>query len=136
MVALTQVVNLITRGQPTWMNQEKEHKWDADFGNNVWLSPLAVFNELTGDLLRLGQTKPKAWDAVQQVGENKLGFFGRAGIVLITGKSYNGEYQSTTAGVLQNAASQLVPTRLVRNRRASGGTRRCATASVRFRRAD
>ena len=110
MVALTQVVNLITRGQPTWMNQEKEHKWDADFGNNVWLSPLAVFNELTGDLLRLGQTKPKAWDAVQQVGENKLGFFGRAGIVLITGKSSTGEYQSTTAGVLQNAASQLVPT--------------------------
>jgi hypothetical protein len=110
MVVLTQVVNLITRGQPTWMNQEKEHKWDADFGNNVWLSPLAVFNELTGDLLRLGQTKPKAWDAVQQVGENKLGFFGRAGIVLITGKSSSGEYQTTTAGVIGNAASQLIPT--------------------------
>ena len=29
MVALTQVVNLITRGQPTWRNPEKEHKWDA-----------------------------------------------------------------------------------------------------------
>jgi hypothetical protein len=110
MVALTQTLNLITRRQPTWQNNEKEHKWDAYLGDNVWLSPLAVFNELTGDITRLIETKSKAWDAIQQVGENKLGFYGRAAMVLATGKSSTGEYQTTTAGVLKNAAEQLLPT--------------------------
>ena len=73
MFALTQVVNLITRKKPTWENEEKDHKWDADFGV-VWVSPLSVFNELTHDILRLSETKPKVWDAIKQVGENKLGF--------------------------------------------------------------
>lgn len=110
MVALTQVVNMIRRGQPTWMNQEKEHKWDAEVSPGVWLSPLSVFNELTGDMIRLAQTKPKVWDAVQSIGQNKLGFYGRAAMVLATGKSSTGEYQTTTAGVLKNAADELIPT--------------------------
>ena len=110
MVALTQVLNMMTRRQPTWQNEEPEHKWDAYLGDNVWLSPLAVFNELTGDLIRIAETRPKVWDAIQQVGENKLAFWGRAAIVLATGKSATGEYQTTTAGVLKNAAEQLIPT--------------------------
>ncbi len=110
MLALTQVANMITRGQPTWMNKEKDHKWDAEVGKNVWLSPLAVFNELTGDIVRLMETKPKAWDAIQQIGENKLGFYGRAAIVLATDKAPGGKYQTTTSGVLGEAAKQLFPT--------------------------
>ena len=108
MIVLTQVINLINRRQPTWQN-EKGHKWDAEVGDNVWLSPLAVFNELTADLIRLNSTKPKTWDAIQQIGENKLGFYGRAAMVLATGKGAGGQYKSTTAGVLGEAARQFVP---------------------------
>lgn len=110
MLALTQVINMITRGTPTWQNEEKDHKWDAYLGDNVWLSPLAVFNELTADLVRLNGTKDRAWDVVQQIGSNKLGFMGRIASVLLTGKSPTGEYQSTTGGVLSTAAKQLIPT--------------------------
>jgi hypothetical protein len=109
MLVMTQVINLINRGQPTWMNPEPDHKWDADLGNNVWLSPLAVFNELTSDIIRISETKQRKWDAIQQVGSNKLGFYGRAAMVLATGNSPTGEYQSTTAGVLGKAAQQLAP---------------------------
>jgi hypothetical protein len=109
MAVLTQVANLITRGQPTWMNKEKEHKWDADvFG--VWVSPLSVFNELTHDIIRLNQSKDKTWDAIRQIGENKLGFYGRLGMVLATDKTPQGEYISTTGGIARAAASQLIPT--------------------------
>ena len=108
MFVLTQVVNLITRKKPTWENEEKDHKWDADFGG-VWVSPLSVFNELTHDILRLSETKPKVWDAIKQVGENKLGFYGRVGIVLATDRSPSGEYITTTPGILKSAAGQLLP---------------------------
>ncbi len=113
MLVLTQVINLINRGTPTWNNPEKDHKWDAYLGGaggGLWLSPLAVFNELTADLVRLNGTKQRAWDVVQQIGQNKLGFYGRVASVLYTGKSPSGEYQSTTAGVLKTAAQQLIPT--------------------------
>ena len=59
MFALTQVLNYIYRGQPTWKNKEKGHMWDAYLGDNVWLSPLAVFNEITGDMIRLYGRNPK-----------------------------------------------------------------------------
>jgi len=110
MLALTQVANMITRGHPTWQNKEKDHKWDAEVGTNNWLSPLAVFNELTGDMIRLLETKQKTWDGIQQIGENKLGFYGRAALVLATSKAPGGQYQTTTAGVLGQAAKQLIPT--------------------------
>ena len=109
MLALTQVANLIIRGTPTWQNPEKDHKWDANLGGNLWLSPLAVFNELTSDIVRLNGTKDRAWDVLQQIGQNKLGFLGRLATVLATGKSPSGEYQTTTAGVLKTAAEQLIP---------------------------
>lgn len=109
MFALTQVANMITRGTPTWSNPEPDHKWEAWLPGNVWLSPLSVFNELTADILRIGETKQRKWDAVQQVGMNKLSFAGRFATVLATGNSPTGEYQSTTGGVLKKAAEQLIP---------------------------
>ena len=109
MILLTQVMNMITRGKPTWQNEEKDHKWEAWLPGNVWLSPLAVFNELTADILRIQETKPRLWDAIQQVGMNKLSFAGRFATVLASGKSPTGEYQSSTGGVLRNAAEQLIP---------------------------
>jgi len=109
MVVMTQLANMLTRGKPTWENKEKEHKWDADvFG--VWVSPLSVYNELLHDFIRLNQSKDKTWDAIKQIGENKLGFYGRVGMVLATDKTPAGQYISTTGGMAKEAASQLIPT--------------------------
>ena len=109
MMVLTQVANMITRGTPTWSNPEPDHKWDAWIPGNIWLSPLAVFNELTADIVRISETKQRKWDAIQQVGMNKLSFAGRFATVLASGSSPTGEYQSTTGGVLKTAATQLIP---------------------------
>ena len=118
MLAITQAINLITtyfgkgKAVPTWLNDDPNHKWDAWIPggkNGFWLSPLAVFNELTHDLVRLFQSKPKAWDALQQIGENKLGPFGHMALVLATDKSPRGEYQTTSAGVMKEAGKSILP---------------------------
>lgn len=109
MAALTQVINYINKGHPTWENEDKEHHFDADLGGGVYLSPLSVFNEILHDLNRYNETKPKFWDAIQQIGENKLSFFSRAALVLATDKNAQGEYETTTAGVIKAAASQFIP---------------------------
>jgi hypothetical protein len=109
MFVLTQVINMITRRQPTWQNGEG-HQWDADIGEDVWINPLSVFNEMTHELIRYGEGKQKFWDAIRQIGENKLGFIGRAALVGVTDTTPTGEYQTTTAGVVKSSAEQLIPT--------------------------
>lgn len=109
---MTQMINLITKGQTTFQN-EKHHKMDAwiptgqDTG--VWLSPMSVFAELMHDVLRLSESKGKTWEAIQQIGANKLGPMGRFFSVLMTGRNSSGQDVSTTAGVLKSAASELAP---------------------------
>lgn len=108
MFVLTQVVNMITRKQPTWQNEEG-HKWDADIGDNVWVNPLSVFNEITHEFIRYAQSKEKFWDAARQIGENKLGFLGRAALVAATDTSPTGQYLSTDKAVAKGVAQQLLP---------------------------
>lgn len=112
MIALTQVLNLISRRQPTWQNPESDHKFDAyipmgKFGS--WLSPLAVFNELTHDLLRYNESKEKSIDALMQIGENKLSPYGRLAFLAATSKSGTGEHITTTPGLAWEAARQAAP---------------------------
>lgn len=110
---LTQVINLITRGQTTFQNKEKGHMLDAWIPtgkeSGVWLSPLAVFAEKTHDLIRLAETKPKVWDAIMQMGENTLGPVGKFESVLRTSRKPTGEYLTTTSGLLEAAVGQLAP---------------------------
>lgn len=110
---LTQVINLITKKQLTFQNEEKGHKWDAWIptpgGGGIWVSPLSVFAEVTHDVIRLTETKPRVWDAINQIGENKLGPWGKLALVLKTGETPSGVKPRTTAGVLGAAAGQLAP---------------------------
>jgi hypothetical protein len=110
MFALTQVVNMITRGKPTWDNPEKEQKFSAYVGDGVFVNMLAVYNEMLHDIIRYNETSRTTWGAIQRIGENKLGFFGRAALVGITGKSPTGEVLTTTPSVMKNMAGQLLPT--------------------------
>lgn len=109
---LTQMINLATRRKWTFQNEESDHKLDAWLpigGQGAWLSPLSVFGEVTHDLVRFGETKPKNWDAITQFGRNKLGPIGRLAWVLAEGKSPTGEDISTTGGVIGRAARELAP---------------------------
>lgn len=120
MIALTQVINLIGtylkdgKPRPTWQN-ERGHEWDAWIpqigakGEGFYFSPLALFNELAHDLVRLIEQKPKAWDAVKQIGQNKLSPYGRLALVMATSQTPTGQYITTTPGVLGAAAQQLAP---------------------------
>lgn len=114
MVVLTQAINLLSRRKPTWQNEEKGHQLDAwvpslGEGEGFWFSPLAVFNELAHDIVRLGEAKPKFWDALNQIGHNKLGPYGRLALVLATSRTPTQEYISTTGGVAKEGAKQLLP---------------------------
>lgn len=115
LAGLTQAINLITRKQPTWQNEEEGHKMDAwipGFGadsHGFWLSPLAIFNEVTHDLWRLYNTKPTFADAVSQIAGNKEQPITRAAMILGTGVTPTGERTTTTGGRLQAAAGAAVP---------------------------
>lgn len=111
---LGQVINLITRHKTTFQNEEEGHEldsWVPDFegGPGVFVPTTGLFMEFLTDAARLGMTKPKAWDAVRQIGENKLGPLGRAIVVGATGESPMHERYTTTAAVLKGATSQLAP---------------------------
>ncbi len=110
---LTQALNLLTRRKPTWENEEPDHKWDAwiggEGGEGFWISPLSVFAELSHDILRLAETKPKVWDAIDQVGRNKLGPWGRMAAVFARGKTSSGEQITSTAGIFKEAAEAAIP---------------------------
>lgn len=114
--AFTQVLNLLNRGKFTFQNPEKDHLLDAyihipgtDEKSDFWISPMSVFAELSHDIIRYWETKPKLWDAIDQVGRNKLGPWGRLGMVLARQKNERGEQITSTAGIVKEAAGQLAP---------------------------
>src|SRR5207245_913889 len=115
MLALTQAANLITRGKPTWMNEEKEHKFDAWIPSwngdkeGFWISHLAIFNELTHDVYRLAQSKPTFADDLAQIAGNKESPLLRALLVLQSGRTPTGEQTTSTGGRLKAAAGSLSP---------------------------
>jgi hypothetical protein len=55
------------------------------------------------------ETKAKDWDVITQIGENKLGFWGRLGVVLVTSRKPTGEYITTTPGIMAEAAKSFNP---------------------------
>jgi hypothetical protein len=110
----TQLINLVTRRQFTWQNEEEGRKLAAwvptgSEGEGFWIDPLSVFGEVTHDLIRLSQTKPKVWDAILQMGENRMGPVGKMEQILRTGVSPTGEAYSTTGALLRGAGAQLTP---------------------------
>jgi hypothetical protein len=110
---LTQVMNLISRKQFTWQNNEKDHKMDAFIptgnGTGFWISPMSVFMEMTHDVNRLMGSRPTAHAALTQIGVNALGPVGKAAKVIATGEDEFGRKITTTGGVLKTALGELAP---------------------------
>lgn len=136
MFALTQGINLITRGKPTWQNEEEGHMFDAwipgkgEDNPGFFISPLSVFSELAHDAIRMLETKPKAWDAARQIGENKLGPWGRIALIGATSETPYGQKITTTPGVLQEIGKQLVPTPIGISKMAQAGAAAAAPSYV------
>lgn len=110
-----QMINLFTKNKPTWKNEEEGHKGDAWIplghkeGQGFWMNFGSVFAELSHDALRLMESKPTAWEAVEQVGYNKLGPWGRMAAVMASKKTPTGQYIPTTGGRIAESAKQLLP---------------------------
>ena len=75
--ALTQVINLITRGKPTWENDEPGHKFDAwipdviQGSGGFFISPLSVFAEMTHDSIKYTERGMEPLDVTAQLAKNK-----------------------------------------------------------------
>lgn len=121
---MTQVLNMFTRGHPTWQNEEEGHKFDAwipnvadwvktgklDKTKGFFISPLSVFGEVTHDFLRYYHSKNTAHDAALQVVHNKLGNLGRMTYVLGTGRDpVSDQKLPSTLSRAMTAGVQVVP---------------------------
>lgn len=111
----TQLLNLATRGKPTWENDEKEHKLDAwipdvtgDTGG-YFISPFSVAAEVSHDFIRYSP-KEGVLGAAGKITANKLSPLGRAEEVLRTGEDYSGTKLYGTWARVKEAAWSLAPT--------------------------
>jgi hypothetical protein len=131
---LTQLVNLISRQQPTWHNPEPEHKFDAWIPggkNGFWISPLGLPMDLTHDLIRYTEGGDSPTTAISRVVGNKFSPAMRAEEVLRTGRDYTGQ-QLTEGQRWETAAKNLIPAPLPLQAalKGSGQFERQALASV------
>src|SRR5262249_10481678 len=78
----TQLLNMLTRGHPTWQNPEKGEKWSAwvpdvigDLSgrpsNGFFLNPLSVFSEMTHDAVKYSELYPNKVDVGVKILQNK-----------------------------------------------------------------
>lgn len=114
LLGLTQAINLLTKGQPTWKNDEG-HKGDAWIpGRNgepgFWFSPLSVFNETTHDLWRYAQGEHTVMNAVDTIIGNKESALSHALLILGVGATAGkGQHFTSSMNQLKAAGSQLAP---------------------------
>lgn len=112
--AATQLVNLLTRGQPTWNNPEPGHKFDAwvpDFvegSNGYFISPLSVFAETTHDAAKYIERGKSPADVPAQLLDNKLSPAVRAFRDVFYGKDFFGRPLEGFDRYTQ-AASEIAP---------------------------
>jgi hypothetical protein len=141
----TQLLNLVTRGHPTWQNPEDKHKLDAWIpdlsgkgGHGFFISPFSVVAELTHDMLRYTKSEGTALKAAAKILVNKLSPPGRALKVLLTGKDFDKTQIDSTWGRAKAAAVALAPapiplSPIIKGTQYPGQTQRQITASLGFK---
>jgi hypothetical protein len=138
----TQILNLVTRGTPTWNNPEEGHKLDAWIPDvtgktpGFFLSPMSVPAEITHDFLRYRRNKgDESLEGAWQIAKNKMSPYSRAAYTLATGDTYRGKVGGT-ANRLKAAGAALVPVPIAAGGFLSdkaGQTQRQLTASMGFK---
>lgn len=111
----TQVINLITRQQLTFQNEEEGHKLDAFIpipwsdGKGIWVSPMSSFAEATHDIIRLSDSKGSVMEGLVQMGENRMSPVAKMGWILASGKDPMDQYYANDRQRLWGGLSQIVP---------------------------
>ena len=108
-----QVVNLLTRGKPTWENEEDGHKLDAwlpggPHGKGFFFSPLSIAAEYSHSLIKYMEHRESAVDALAHIAGNKLSGGARAVKTLVTGQDYKGQPFASMGERLKAAATEML----------------------------
>lgn len=94
--AANQLVNMLTRGYPTYMNPEHGHKFDAwipDFigsSNGFFHSPLGVFAEISHDVMKANDRGVTGTPVIGEISKSQLGPAYSVGRDLLFGKDFYG----------------------------------------------
>ncbi|PYS87345.1 MAG: hypothetical protein DMF62_12790, partial [Acidobacteria bacterium] len=125
-IVANQIVNMATRGKPTWENPEPGRKFDAfipdvdatlnktlgtkfEGGEGFWLSPLSDIAEMTHSYVMYGHRGNGILESSGKILENKLSPLGRAEEVMRTGRDYAGRRLDDR---LTEAGKAMIPTPL------------------------
>jgi hypothetical protein len=136
----TQLINLMTRGKPTWENSEPGQKWSAwvpDFlgsSNGFFLNPLSVFAENTHDFLKYADRYPNKIDVTMKIVQNKFSPMSNAIRDITFGKDYFGQPLEGVMDRVKQAALDVSPVPMgVRMAKEGMPTERMAASSLGFR---
>jgi hypothetical protein len=134
---LTQAINLITRGHPTWMNPEPGRKHDAwipNFGDEKgagnWFSYTGLFNEMVDHVGEQMKSRKTFMEAVDQVAGNKESPLFRAGLIAAGAVPPIGGKPTTSIGQLKAAGEQVLPVPITFGRMARAGAHTVAPSMV------
>ncbi len=108
--ALNQIVNMATRGHPTWQNPEDDHKFDAWLPGGktgFFYSPTTLAAEYTHHFHNYHKFE-SAGSAIAHIATNKLSPMGQAAKIALTQKNYKGEKLSTL-GTVGEVTKALTP---------------------------
>jgi hypothetical protein len=108
--AMNQLVNMATRGHPTWQNPEDDHKFDAWLPGGktgFFYSPTTLAAEYTHHFHNYHKFE-SAGSAIAHIATNKLSPMGQAAKIALTQKNYKGEKLSTL-GTVGEVAKALTP---------------------------
>ena len=113
MFIANQILNLFTKGQPTW-NNDDGHKLDAWIpggaqGRGFWFSPLSIAAEYSHAMLKYLEGGESAVDAVGHIASNKLSTIARGAKDLATDHDYANRPFGSTRERLTAAAADALP---------------------------
>lgn len=111
----TQLINMLTRGHPTWDNPEQGEKWSAwvpDFlgsSNGFFINPMGVFAEMTHDMMKYSHLYPNKIDVASKIIQNKFSPVSRALRDVFMGKDFFGRPLETVSERAMQAGIDLLP---------------------------
>ena len=114
MFALSQAINLATRGQPTWQNEEDDHKLDAWIpgpggSRGFFFAPLSMITEYAHTMLKYHEHGESVVAAAGHIAANKVAPVARGVTEAITGKDYAGHAFPDDATRWRSAAIDSLP---------------------------
>lgn len=117
---MAQLINYLSRGKPTWENEEDDMKLSAYIpdllgrvmgreGPGYFMHTMGRFGEITHDLYRYYEQRKEGVPAIAQLLENKYGPMGRSLYVLLTQSDPFGHKIHSLAGLVTQIGLTTAP---------------------------